>query len=485
MARLSALERLAQGLRRSPHDYRPSLQVFPDISVDTLGRQLDLEAKGKQRGQQNEPATHSANLDEVEHSIVERIYAERNSAHQQLVDQLETYSHRLGALDFQGRFAAIQHAAPAAVGEFNAEALQGRDVLNRLRRTLVENERERDGFRKWHRLERAPQVSSGVGTFLKIAFLFFLFVVETYINGVFLAKGNELGLLGGVVEALVFAVLNVVVSFFLGLLGVRQINCRGIFRNVIGIVSIVCWFVFAAGLNLALAHYREISGSLYEDAGARVLRRLAMSPTGLSDIKSWLFFALGCVFSTAALIDGIFYTDRCPGYGELEKRVLRAHDAYMDDKNILIADLKDIREDAIEQMEEAQRDLGKRRGEHDAILEGRARFLALFEQFQDQLQRTANALLSKYRSANRQARSSDAPARYDHPFTMDRIKVASDLQPSLVRKNLDDEIQAMQGLLKKEIAAIHRAFDDAIESYRQIDDLVPEEPYGTDKNKRG
>ena len=308
------------------------------------------------------------------------------------------------------------------MGEFNAEALQGRDLLNRLRRTLVENERERDTFRKWHRLERAPQVSSGLGTFLKIAFLFFLFVVETYINGVFLAKGNELGLLGGVVEALVFAVLNVVVRFFLGLLGVRQINCRGIVRNLVGIISIVSWFVFAIGLNLALAHYREISGVLYEDAGAQVLKRLAISPTGLSDIKSWLFFALGCVFSTAALIDGIFYTDRCPGYGELEKRVLRAHDAYIDDKNFLIAELKSIRDDAIEQMEEAQRDLGKRRGEHDAILEGRARLLALFEQFQDQLQRTANALLSKYRSANRRARSSDAPARFDHPFTMDRIK---------------------------------------------------------------
>ena len=41
----------------------------------------------------------------------------------------------------------------------------------------------------------------------------------------------------------------------------------------------------------------------------------------------------------------------------------------------------------------------------------------------------------------------------------------------------------MQDLLKGEIAAIHRAFDDAIESYRQIDDLVPEEPYARTTNK--
>src|SRR5262249_44827001 len=152
---------------------------------------------------------------------------------------------------------------------------------------------------------------------------------------------------------------------------------------------------------------------------------------GLTDIKSWLFFAIGCVFSAAALIDGIHFTDPCPGYAELQRRVLRAHDDYIDTTNDLVADLKDIREDAIEHMQQAQRDLDKRRGEHDSILANRSRMFALFDQHQDQLQRTANALLAKYRAANRQARSSDPPARFDHPFVMERIRVDVDLPASL------------------------------------------------------
>jgi hypothetical protein len=483
VARLSALERLAQGLWASPHDYRSSLQVFSDISVDVLARELDLAAKGQERGKLDQPTTHSATLDDVEHSIVERILGERKLAHQEFIDQLETYSRRLGALDFEGRFATIQHAAPAAVGEFKAEALQGRDRLYQLRRTLVENERERELFRRRQRLERAPRVSSGIATFLKIAFVFFLFVVETYVNAVFLAKGSELGFIGGVVEALVFAILNVVVSFFLGLLGVRQINSRGFFRTLIGLLSIIFWLGFAIGLNLTLAHYREITGVIYDDAGGQVLRRVVAAPLALSDIKSWLFFALGFVFAAAALIDGIFFTDPCPGYAALQKRVLYAHDDYIENKNDLIADLKAIREDVIVHMEEAQRDLGKRRGEHDSILEGRARLLGLFDQHQDQLQRAANALLARYRSANRQARSSEPPARFDHPFTVERIRVDADIAPSLSQKNLDEQIKAMQNLLKAEIVAIHRAFDEAVESYRQIDDLVPEEPYGGPKKQ--
>jgi len=44
-----------------------------------------------------------------------------------------------------------------------------------------------------------------------------LFVSETDINANFLAKGNVLGFIGGVAAALVFAVLNVVISFLLAL----------------------------------------------------------------------------------------------------------------------------------------------------------------------------------------------------------------------------------------------------------------------------
>jgi hypothetical protein len=54
MARLSALERLAKGIRAAPHDYGPSLQVFPDLSVDVLVRELDLGAAGEERGKRED-----------------------------------------------------------------------------------------------------------------------------------------------------------------------------------------------------------------------------------------------------------------------------------------------------------------------------------------------------------------------------------------------------------------------------------------------
>jgi hypothetical protein len=204
--RLASLERLAIGLRQAPHEYRPSLQVFPDISVDALARDLKVVERAKENGKLDLPASSSGSLDDTEHAIIERIFSDRKAAHQMLADQLETYTQRRTALDFHGRFTVIRHAAPAAVAEFRAEANLGRDQLYRLRRALRENERERNDFQSRYRLQRAPRLPSPVTTFFKVTLLVFLFVSETYINGVFLAKGNALGYVGGIAEALLFAI---------------------------------------------------------------------------------------------------------------------------------------------------------------------------------------------------------------------------------------------------------------------------------------
>jgi hypothetical protein len=48
----------------------------------------------------------------------------------------------------------------------------------------------------------------------------------------------------------------------------------------------------------------------------------------------------------------------------------------------------------------------------------------------------------------------------------------------LVRNDLDQEIKKSQDLLRREILAIHKTFEEAMETYRQIDDLIPEKPDG-------
>jgi hypothetical protein len=94
------------------------------------------------------------------------------------------------------------------------------------------------------------------------------------------------------------------------------------------------------------------------------------------------------------------------------------------------------------------------------------------------LERAANALLSKYQKANRQSRSTPAPSRFDNTWRLHRIPVDAEVPEIILRRNLDDEIKEATELLKREIIAVHKTFEQAVEGYRQIDDIFPEDTNG-------
>jgi hypothetical protein len=191
--RQSPIARIWALLNQPPHHYRPATTIFLDLNVDRVADELQLAARGKERGSQNRPTTDAQTLDDVEHQIIERIEAHKQDSHTIYLDHLHTYDERVTALSFEERFATIQQAAPEAVSDFRAEATVGRDELFALRRRLNESEIERESFRARHRIERPARLASPGKVILKIGILAIMFVIEVVINGSFLAKANEGG----------------------------------------------------------------------------------------------------------------------------------------------------------------------------------------------------------------------------------------------------------------------------------------------------
>jgi hypothetical protein len=452
---------------------QPSV-AFAPLDPGRVAEQLGLRAKGRDRGLRNEPPPGSTVFDEVEARIVERIEAERAAAHAAVIDQFRVASERLANLDFEGRFAEIRHAAPAVVSEFKAEAATGRDELHGLRRRLTEHEAEKESFKARHRLERTPRPPSPGMQTLKIGLVAILLLVETVLNGSFLAKGSELGLLGGATEAFAFALLNVLGSFLLGRLGLPELSHRNPVRKLVGLLALAGFLIFATVLNLALAHYREVSGAFVGGGGEEVMRRLQTAPFVLADVKSWLFAGIGFLFAVIACIDGYATVDPYPGFGDIERRLNAARETYIRRKQDLIDTLLDVRDEYIESMQDANRDLSVRRGEYEQILDQRARLARLFELHQTHLQAVANALLATYREANQSARKSPAPSRFADAWTMERIEIAAELPADDKRADLSRRIEEAQALLEREVAAMHAAFDAAVAGYHQIDDVVGE-----------
>jgi len=474
--RQSPIARIRALLNQPTHHYRPATTVFLDLNVDRLADQLELVARGSERGAEERPSSDAKTMDDIEHRAVERIEAHKQDAHTIYLDHLHTYDERVTALSFEERFATIQQAAPEAVGDFRAEATVGRDELFVLRRRLNESEIERERFRARHRIERPARLSSPGKIILKIGVLAILFIIEVVINGSFLAKANVGGLLGGAAQAVTFAALNIIASFLWGMVPIRLVNRRNYFLKLVGMLSFLAYLVFAVTLNLTLSHLREIPPaiSLSDNVGQVVLHRLLTAPYALTDINSWVFFSIGFIFSLIAMADGLMFFDPYMGYAGLERRWIGATRQFASARSELIERLRDIREDATETMNEAARDLSVRRSEYDALLQGRERLAQRFAQHQNQIEQACRALLEIYREANRKARSTPAPDYFARAYAMERIAYTAAEPDSSARENLRRMIADTQELLKEQIKAIHEAFDNAVLTYREIDELLPD-----------
>jgi hypothetical protein len=483
-SKLSPIARLLALFKEPTHPYRPATEIFLDLNVSRVADALKLSQRGLDRGAQNRPSPDAQTLDDVEHQVLERIETHQQDAHSLYLDHLHTYDQRLGALNFEERFAIIQQAAPEAVGDFQAEAALGRDELFGLRRQVWDSERERDHFRARHKIARPARLSTTGKIVFKIGVLAVMFVIEIAMNGGFLSRSNAGGLLGGAIQATSFAALNIVASFLWGLVPIRLLNRRQFFLKFFGFASLFAYIAFAVTLNLTLAHLRDMPPTITEDIGPDVLQRLTQNPLALHDVNSWVFFGIGFIFSLIAMADGLLFTDPYFGYAALERRCIEARDHYTDGKASLIENLRAIRDDASSAMSEAARDLSVRRGEYDSILQARGRLSQRFAEHQNQIERSARALLSVYREANQSVRTQPPPRYFVQPYVMDRIVYAINKPNDDFRERLGESIEETQKLLAAQIQAIHEVFNRAVESYREMDELIPENMSGTGSGKR-
>ena len=234
-------------------------------------------------------------------------------------------------------------------------------------------------------------------------------------------------------------------------------------------------------LNLTIAHYREISAQITENVGTQVVRQVLSSPLGLLDIKSWALFGLGLLVSFAILVDVLLLDDRYPGFGKVDRKLSAARKAYIEWKEHLVSELQSIKNYAIEGLENASRDLNKRRSEYEHIVENRKRMLGRYKVHVEHLETAANQLFSIYREMNKKHRSEKPPEYFrTSRFTFTQPDIHTEFSGLKTIENLNGSIASAKQELKERVAVIHESYVTAVRAYHKLDDLVGETgPDGT------
>ena len=441
------------------------MKVFPELLIEDLRAEIEPERLGRQAGERGMPPLEAAE-DPGQTEIEEFIEAKKNEAVQLRDAQLEEVDRHLDQLDQAVLTGDLESSARKAATEFR-EVEQSE--LQALKASLHEFERKRRDFFDFKhrgRLDREPDYVSPRTTAILIGLVVLLFVVESGLNGAFLAVGSEGGLVGGWGLALGFSVVNLVLpALFFGPVS-RYVSHISLLLKGVGVLAILGWLGTAFVLNLGLAHFRDASADLSENIGAEALSRFQASPLGLQDAESWLLFVLGFFFSGVAFFDGRkLFGDAYPGYSRKHRKMEDARADHDDLWQDVVDQLRTIREEGLDAIRRTAHQAKSQPVERRRAAESEAKLLAAFDAHVEQLERFGTMLIEEYREANRSVRFDRGnPEAYAAPWTM------APAAPHRERRDagLAEEVE-LESLNRQYEAALHRVHEEWEQTQSRLD----------------
>lgn len=294
-----------------------------------LAKELRILERAREEGVHNRPAPGDTTPDETQRAIVGRVTEGANMLSQFLSNQLVLAHARIAErmperLDPELALASV-HGEKAEVRVKMEEGLVEARLNERLAR------RHLSKFMRDHALDRdAHYAENGLAPF---ATAFVLLTIETLANGGLFAGASPLGWSGGILQALLFGSVNVILGLCTGCFAVRQLWHVQPLRRVLGAVMTTIMVSMGIVLAFAVAHYRQ-SLAADPDAAMFAIQRLG-SPSDwmhITSIESLILLILSLVIFLLAIAKGTGgrggFTDKYWGYKPAHQAYRETDDAY-------------------------------------------------------------------------------------------------------------------------------------------------------------
>lgn len=436
--------------------------VFPSIKVNDIAKQTNLIERAKSDGQNDHPPSSSKTLTEAEISVIDRVLDIRKKGLENYERNQQAYKGRISRI--QTIRTAVKAKASTVVGDFQAEVKAYRGGMVEVVKDVKEWNADLNAFREKHQIHR-PAFKKPY--FASVATLVLVSVMaETILNGYLFAQRNALGLLGGILIALLVSIVNVAFS---GLSGhfAKLIAHRNWFLKSTGIAIIGLWGAATFFYNLAVAHFRDAVESLGEwaEAAETSLQSLTTTPFELSSIESWLLMAWGILIALTVFLKFVFQGEYYLGYQRIDQNLRHSLREYESQLDNALASLKERKEAAIEDLQDVNDEVTSAVGDAIDALQGQGEIQSHLKDFLTECDTKLNLLLQLYRDANASARTSSAPTRFAKAESLPSFK-GSDVE------------KGQHDLAKSTLAEISTLIDEAVEkiqkSYSELQHEFPD-----------
>ena len=430
-------------------------ELFQKIDVEATARKLDLENKGMLSGKKEIPSSDSVANDAVENSILSLIEEEKDTSYSEAAKWFNAYNERIKSLGIEHHTQKLEEGKQKITTDIKAllNTFKNSELFS-YKKELLQKKREFDNFKIENHLTREPRYKEA--KILGYAIVFFIFAFESALNGYFFAKGHELGYLGGISEAIIISIINIVfLAFLLGWQGLRQITHVNWSRKVIGIFFLLVFLLAVPTFNLAVAHYRQAFVAHTEDPGQIMLKTFLDNPFKLNDFDGYMLTIMGITTCIIACIEFWNLSDPYPGYERLSRELKILDETYTDIQNELVEELLQIRDNGFKEMTNAVDVLNKNQHEYRMLIERMKNIKLQIKPHFSRLEQSARELLTIYRDSNKAERSTPSPKRWEEQYTisypdLDAFHIPTEIDIANIVNKAQEELPKMMDEINKE-----------------------------------
>jgi hypothetical protein len=444
-------------------------QDFPRVSVAEVSKELELERLAREYGSHELPREGETQPDSPHEMIHQWISSHQAKATTGFQNEMAPINQRVADIDMEERMSTAQNLPSELSQKLSLVLQRSQDVVEADYKAYRKVDSDLRSFKAEHGITRAANFPRSYNeVYAKLATIV---LGQAVVNAWFFAQGSDHGFLGGAVQALVFGLIDIVISFNVGRALPWMFSGRRVYAACAGLAAVflVAWI---PAFNLGVAHYRDAMLSDPDSAEWVAVQTFSSSPFGISDLMTWVLFVFGFLLSISAVVSGYNSDDPAPGYGELERRTRERERAYRANREKVTKagheKLKEYQDKLDEIISEVRVDLDA----FENAIQTKETLLANVPVFFEQFEKIGNALIREYRDENLKVRTTPAPAYFQTewvPKVPPELKESTDEERARLRSLRESaaNLRSSRTQLAKELATEHEAFNAKLKDAEQ------------------
>ena len=445
---------------------------FYEVDPKKVIEELDIEANAKKEAELNLPLEDANDLDVNEFNIKKYLLDKVKEANEIVINKKAVYNKILFRItEAFNKEKEISYLPEKYKNDFDHYFLEAKEEYENEKKKFQDVEKDYHNFRNENNIDR---VEDSKNPLILTAILGFILIIESIFNSYFFAKGNELGIFGGFIQASIVSLINLGVAMLLINLirnqkSIKISNFAKRFYQFL-IVLLSTGIVF---FHLLVGHFRTAFTTDPENAYDVSVSNFLNNPFYITGFDSWTIVIIGIILFIIIALDVRFYKDIYPGYTEITKKYNK-HKTDLNELKSAISDhLKALEEDQEKDLKKSLDQIKYIFNDVRDIPNYKMNLEAKYKEHLSHLNNSFNLLIKRYRSINQANRKTDKPKYFDRTEKLDGFDIISfELEEDI--KNLKKLQKIVENLPDLE-ASIMKEINNTTNQIRNISEIINEQ----------